>query len=371
MEFTIDKTILQQELDLVQSVVERKNTIPVLANVLIESLGADTVRISGTDLDVTLRCDVSVEAIAAEGAICVQAKKLFDIARLLPSGPVTFSRQENDWVTVTAAHSTFKLPGISKETFPDLPSFIATPQSVNADLLTSLIEQTIFAITEEEGRYTLAGAKFEIGKTRTRVITTDGHRLAFVQTNGAFKLQDVDTLEALIPRKTLAELAKISAGFDGDALFAIDENHVYFQLGTRTIISRLLAGQFPNYEMVLPKEHPSMATFDRVELSKALKRMSLMADGRSRAVTLKIAADQTVISAQSPEEGEGSETVSSELSGEGVTIGFNAEYIQDILNVTSAQQITFHYKDAGTQAEFRLVGEDHSPRWIIMPMRIG
>jgi len=266
--------------------------------------------------------------------------------------------------------SRFRLPGIAKETFPELPSFKATPQSVSAALLITLIQQTIFAITQEEGRYTLSGAKFEIGKTQTRVITTDGHRLALAQTNGAFKLQDVDTIEALIPRKTLAELTRIATGYDGDAQFGIDENHVYFQIGTRTVISRLLAGQFPNYEMVLPKASPNVAIFDCGELAKALKRMALMSDGTSHAVKLQISKDQTIISAESHEEGEGRETVSSQLSGEEVTIGFNAEYLQDILNATTTQQIAFHFKDAGTQAEFRPVSDDISQRQIVMPMRL-
>jgi DNA polymerase-3 subunit beta len=372
MKFTIGKAGLQQELNLVQSVVERKNTIPVLTNLLIESIGADSIRISATDLDVTIRVDTAVETISAEGAICVPAKKLFDIVRLLPDGPIVFTRQDNDWVTVEADKSTFNLPGISKDTFPDLPACKAMPQSVSAGLLSSLINQTIYAITEEEGRYTLSGAKFEIGKKRTRVITTDGHRLALAETNGAFHLQDVDDIEALIPRKTLTEIAKIASTFDGDVNFAIDENHVYFQIGTRTIISRLLAGQFPNYEMVLPKDNDNVATFNRGELSKALKRMSLMADGKSHAIKLDIGKDETVITGQSQDEGEGREVISSHLSGEPVVIGFNAQYIQDFLAVTASERVSFHYKNDSTQTEFRPVTEDDARRLIgiLMPMRL-
>jgi DNA polymerase-3 subunit beta len=370
MKFTIPKDALQTELTFVQSVVERRNTIPVLANVLIESISDNAVRISGTDLDVTIRGDVAGVQVAATGAMCVQAKKLFDIARLLPDGDVTFTSAENDWVIVEAGKSRFKLPGIAKEVFPELPAFKATPQSVNAALLTSLIQQTIFSITTEEGRYTLAGAKFEISKQRTRVVTTDGHRLTLVETNGSFHLQKNETIEALIPRKTLAEITKVAAGFDGDAQFGLDDNHVYFQIGTRMIISRLLFGQFPNYEMVMPTNNDNVATFDRLALSQALKRIALMSD-RSRAVTLQITKDQTVIAAQCPEEGEGEEIVPSTLSGEELTIGFNAEYIQDVLNVTTSPEISFHFKNNSSQAEFRPVAEDNSQtlRAVIMPLR--
>lgn len=372
MKFTVTQEILKTELAYVQSVVERRNMIPVLANVLIESISEDTIRISGTDLDVTIRVDATVEQMPAQGAMCVQARKLFDIARLLPSGPVTFTKADNDWVTVEAGQSTFKLPGISKETFPDLPSFKATPLAINAGLLTSLIQQTIFAITQEEGRYTLSGAKFEISKNRTRVITTDGHRLAFVETNGAVRIEQDGQLDLLIPRKTLAELTKISADFDGEINFGVDDNHVYFQIGTRAVISRLLSGLFPNYEMVLPKNNDNVVTFDRAELNKALKRIALMADDRSHAIALAITKDCTTISAETQTEGEGVEVIPSKLAGDDVTVGFNAQYLQDVMNITSTQEVSFHFKDNSSQGEFRPVSDDaaHTFKCVVMPMRL-
>src|SRR5881275_3095047 len=214
MQFVIGRNALQKELAFVQGVVERKNTIPVLANILIESAGEDSIRISGTDLDVTIRCDVDAQEIKSQGAICVQARKLFDIARLLPDAPVSFRKEANEWVTVECDRSKFRLPGIARETFPELPSFKSTPFKLPAALLKSLVDMTIFAITQEEGRYTLSGAKFELDEANVKMVTTDGHRLAFVSTsrsNGA-----ADTLDVLIPRKTLAELTKLTADFDGD-----------------------------------------------------------------------------------------------------------------------------------------------------------
>jgi DNA polymerase-3 subunit beta len=370
MKFTIDRDTLQKELTFVQGVVERKNTIPVLANVLIESAGTDSVRISGTDLDVTIHTNAIVEQMAAEGSICVPARKLFDIARLLPAGSVTFTRTDNDWVIVQSASSTFKLPGIAKETFPDLPAFKATPLSINASLLKTLIDESIFAITQEEGRYTLSGAKLEIENGRARMVTTDGHRLVKVDADSAVKTETNGLLEALIPRKTLAELTKVVAGFDGDVNFGMDENHIYFQVGTRTVISRMLAGQFPNYEMVLPKNNDNTVTFGRVALNQALKRVALMADDRSRSIVLEISEDQTVISAQSPEEGEGSEVVTSKLAGANVKIGFNASYLQDVLNCLSSEEVIFTFKDPHTQTEFRPAIENgHRFCGIVMPMR--
>src|SRR5438045_4541704 len=179
MQFVIARVELQKELAFVQGFVERKNTIPVLANILIESAGEDAIRISGTDLDVTIRCDADAEEIKSQGAICVQARKLFDIARLLPDAPVKFRKEENEWVTVECDRSKFRLPGISKETFPELPGFKSTPLKLPASLLKLLIDRTIFAITQEEGRYTYSEQKLNLNRRTARMVTTDGHRLAF------------------------------------------------------------------------------------------------------------------------------------------------------------------------------------------------
>jgi len=372
MKFTIAKEDLQRELAFVQSVVERRNMIPVLANVLIESVSADSIRINGTDLDVTIRADVQVETMPTQGAICVQARKLFDIVRLLPNGSVTFTKEENQWVTVKSDRSTFRLPGIARETFPDLPTFKATPFSINAGLLSTLIEKTIFAITQEEGRYTLSGAKFEITKEATKVITTDGHRLALIETKNGIRSATDEALDVLIPKKTLSELLKLASGFDGEVQLGVDDNHVYFQIGTRALVSRLLSGQFPNYEMVLPKNNEYSATFDTSDLSKALKRVALMADDRSQAVTLNVTKEQTTITAQSPEEGEGLEVIASKLNGDELRIGFNAQYIQDFLSVINSKEVLFSFKDANSQAEFRPVTDETELRFfaIIMPMRV-
>src|SRR2546430_1595050 len=211
MQFSITRNALQKELGFVQGIVERKNTIPVLANILIESAGEDSIRISGTDLDVTIRCDADAQEIKMQGAICVPARKLFDIARLLPDAPVNFRKEENEWVTVECGRSKFRLPGVSKETFPELPGFKSTPLKLPASLLKLLIDRTIFAITQEEGRYKLSGAKFELDGQGITMVTTDGHRLAFASTKEIGSDAQNTTLDVLIPRKTLAELTKLTS----------------------------------------------------------------------------------------------------------------------------------------------------------------
>lgn len=369
MQFVIERSVLQKELAFVQGIVERKNTIPVLANILIESAGEDSIRISGTDLDVTIRCDADAQEIKTQGAICVQARKLFDIARLLPDAPVSFRKEENEWVTVECDRSKFRLPGVSKETFPELPGFKSTPLKLSASVLKLLIERTIFAITQEEGRYTLSGAKFELDKENVKMVTTDGHRLAFVSTSVADG--SGDGLDVLIPRKTLAELTKLTSDFDGDINLGADENHVYFQVGSRLLISRMLSGQFPNYEMVMPKNNDRSAVFDTLGLNQAIRRVALMADDRSRAIRLYLTKEQLLISSQNAEEGEARETVTTDFAGEETEIGFNAQYLQDFLNVVGSEKVNFEFKDGNSQAQLRPVSDEkYEYKYVIMPMRL-
>lgn len=371
MQFVMARGALQKELAFVQGVVERKNTIPVLANILIESAGEEAIRISGTDLDVTIRCDADAEEIKSQGAICVQARKLFDIARLLPDAPVSFRKEENEWVTVECDRSKFRLPGISKDTFPELPGFKSTPLKLPAALLKLLIDRTIFAITQEEGRYTLSGAKFELDKQGAKMVTTDGHRLSFVATNDVVKDAPEGGLDVLIPRKTLAELTKLTADFDGDINLGSDDNHVYFQVGSRLLISRMLSGQFPNYEMVMPKNNDRSAVFDTLSLNQAIRRVALMADDRSHAIRFHLSKEQLLISSQNAEEGEARETLSTDFAGDETEIGFNAQYLQDFLNVVGSEKVAFEFKDGNSQAQLRPVSDDkYDYRYVIMPMRL-
>src|SRR6266705_4973325 len=371
MQFVIGRNTLQKELAFVQGIVERKNTIPVLANILIESAGEDSIRISGTDLDVTIRCDADADEVKIPGAICVPARKLFNIARLLPDAPVSFKKEDNEWVTVECDRSKFRLPGISKDTFPELPAFKSTPFKLAAPVLKSMIDRTIFAITQEEGRYTLSGAKFELDKQGVKMVTTDGHRLAFVSTKEIGEDLQGTGLDVLIPRKTLAELTKLTADFEGDINLGADENHVYFQLGSRLLISRMLSGQFPNYEMVMPKNNDRSVTFDTTALSQAVRRVALMADDRSHAIRFHLSKEQLLISSQNAEEGEARETLGTDFDGEDTEIGFNAQYLQDFLNVVGSEKVMFEFKDGNSQAQLKPVSDEKQEyKYIVMPMRL-
>jgi DNA polymerase-3 subunit beta len=370
MEFTISKTSLQKELGLVQGTVEKKNTIPALSNILIESVGEGTIRITGTDLDVTLRCETEAE-IKIPGSMCVGARKLFDIARVLPDAPVSFRKEENNWATVKCERSNFRIAGIDRDNFPEVPSFKSAPVRLLAGVFKTLIDRTIFAITLEESRYTLSGAKFMLNKTGAKMVTTDGHRLAFVERKDLGTNAPTEEIDVLIPRKTLAELTKLTASYEGEIGLGADENHIYFEVGPRLLISRTLTGQFPNYDMVMPKTNDKKAEFDSASLGQAIRRVALMADDRTHAIRFHLTPGSLHISSQTAEEGEARETVTTEYAGDETEIGFNAAYLQDFLNVLSDGTVAFEFKDGNSQAQLRPASDDgYDYRYVLMPMRL-
>jgi DNA polymerase III subunit beta len=392
MEFVIKQGALKDELGFVQGIVEKKTTIPVLSNILIESIGENTIRIVGTDLDTTIRCEALAE-IKQAGAMCIQARKLFDIVRLLPDADVHFKKEENEWVKVTCAKSNFRLAGVSKDNFPEVPNFKSAPLKLSAKVFNQFIHLTGFAITQEQSRFTLSGAKFIVGDGAIKMVTTDGHRLAYIEKKEAME----GSMDALIPKKALVELVKIAREDAGDISFGEDTNHIYFEVGGRLLITRKLTGSFPNYEMVIPKNNDKVVTFDADEMKAAIRRVSLMADERTRSVKLTIKPNEIEIGAQSSEEGEANEAISAEYAGEEVQIGFNAQYVQDFLNVIGSNEteaaaseqetegdkvkvkeggrttsrIAFEFKDANAQTMMRLADDTgYDYKYIVMPLRI-
>ena len=403
MEFKIKQSVLKEELGFIQGVVERKTTIPVLSNILIESIGEKEIRIVGTDLDCTIRCDAEADIIQP-GSICVQARKLFDIVRALDSGDVHFKKEDNEWVTLKAGRANYRLAGVSKDQFPEIPNFKSTPMRLPAEVFGFFVRNTAFAITNEQSRFTLSGAKFIIGDGVAKMVTTDGHRLAYVERAIDDKEGVMDTL---IPKKALTELVKLSRGA-GDVAFGEDTNHIYFETEGRLLITRKLTGQFPNYEMVMPKDNDKTAIFDLDEMNRAVRRMALIADERNRSIRLTVREGEIEVTAQSSEQGEGSEIVQADYKGEELQLGFNHQYLLEFLqNVGSAEmiaaesqsaeadaaagesspataaataparegrtpvKIAFEFKDPNAQTQMSIAGETtYDYKYIVMPLRI-
>lgn len=371
MEFIVSKPNLLQGLESVRGVVEKKNTIPVLANILIESISDRAVRITGTDLDVWIHCEVDVDEVITGGSLCIPARGLFDLVSLLPDLPVTFETEDGDWISIESGNAVFRMLSTSREAFPEVPPFKPTPISISASLFKTFTDRTIFAITQEESRYTLSGSKFVLDKEGFRLITTDGHRLALVRHSG-ITAKGSGSIDILIPRKASAALSKLAAMVDGDIHIGVDDSHVYFQAGTWRLISRLLYGQFPNYEMVMPKDNDKSAVVDTGLLDGAIRRVALMADERSHAVEFHFTPNQIAITSSDGCEREARETIPCEFQGEDTRIGFNAHFLQEFLTVMAEDRFVMEFKGPESQVELRPISNDtFGYTYIVMPMRLN
>ncbi len=283
MEFSVSKSALLNELNTTQGVVERKTTIPILSNLLIEA-NENRLNITATDLELSIRtsCEAKVKK---EGAGTIPAKKLLELVRLLPEGEIKVKLLENHWVEIVSDRKKYKLVGMAKENFPTLPAMPHTMVKISAPVIESLIAKTKFAISMEESRYTLNGGLLILKPDTLAMVATDGHRLALAETDQ--KLTGLSgEMKVLIPKKAMDEVEKLAgaAGSDAQIDFAKDESNLFFQVGHRLLISRILTGQFPNYEAVLPRENNKTVVLERTELADAVRRVSQLADQRSHAV---------------------------------------------------------------------------------------
>ncbi|MBI4893489.1 MAG: DNA polymerase III subunit beta [Acidobacteria bacterium] len=371
MEFTVSKADLVRELNLSQGVVEKKTTIPILSNVLLEVAG-DRLSLTATDLELGIRCGAPA-GVKSGGAGTIPAKKLLDYVRLLPDGEVGFKFSDNHWATITCGRSRTRIAGMSRESYPELPQMPAPLAQLPIGLLASMIAKTIFAISAEESRFTLNGALLVLGEKSVTLVATDGHRLALVECENP--LPGGATYKALLPRKAMGEILKLASDAEDKSAaldFAGDDNHLFFQLGSRLLISRKLTGNFPDFERVLPKSHTHSVEMDREEFRAAIERVSQFADERSRAIKVRFADNEATIHSSLSESGESEESLAVEYGGPTVEIGFNAQYLLEFLRAVPEGKVAFHFKDAQSAGELTPAGEgvDYKYRYVVMPMRI-
>jgi len=372
MEFKVSKADLVRELSLSQGVVEKKTTIPILSNVLLEAAG-DRVTLTATDLELGIRCSCPA-TVVKPGSGTVPARKLLDYVRLLPEGEVTMKFLENHWANITCGKSRTRMAGMSRESFPELPELPQQMAEIPVKTLASMISRTAFAISLEESRFTLNGALLLLRPEGLTMVATDGHRLAFVQAAAAESGTIDQQCRVLVPKKAMVELTKLAdeAGPDGKIVFAGDDNHLFFQVGHRLLITRKLTGNFPDYERVLPKDHTLVARLEKNEIRAAIERVAQFADERSRAIRVKFAPEFVTVSSSSVETGDSEEEVTVDYQGPELEIGFNAQYLLDFLRTVGQDQVSFELKDQKSAGEMRPVGENIADqyRYVVMPMRI-
>jgi DNA polymerase-3 subunit beta len=373
MEITVSRQDLVKELTATQSVVERKTTIPILSNFLIEADG-DRLNITATDLDQAIRTSTEVK-VKKPGACTIPARKLYDYIKLLPEGDISIKLLENHWVQIRSGRSNTKMVGMARANYPQVPEFPSVAvTSISTIALKTLIARTIFAISNEESRYTLNGALLVIKAESLAMVATDGHRLSYVE-------KPNETLEGisgekrvLIPRKALQELQQLLSNTEAEKVeFADDEHTLFFRVGHRTLSTRKLSGQFPNFEAVMPRDNTKFAVVRVSELSAAIQRVAQFADERSGAIRMKLEGNELKVSSSSTESGESEDTIDTPYASDPIVVGFNSGYILDFLKALGNEgEVRLEFKDSQSAGQMRPEDPDgeYKYRYVLMPMRI-
>ncbi|MEI6641351.1 MAG: DNA polymerase III subunit beta [Novosphingobium sp.] len=375
MKATIERATLLRCLSHVQSVVERRNTIPILSNVLIEASADGTVRLMATDLDLQIVESMPAREVERAGAITVSAHLLFDIARKLPDGSQVSLDTADGRMVVKAGRSRFQLPTLPRDDFPmivegDLPTSFEVP----ARTLAELIDRTRFAISTEETRYYLNGIFLHVADEAHPVLkaaATDGHRLArytIARPDGAEGMPDV-----IVPRKCVGELRKLLEDvLDTAVLVDLSASKVRFTLGGEhgvVLTSKLIDGTFPDYSRVIPTGNDKLLRLDPRSFFEGVDRVATIATEKTRAVKMALENDKVTLSVTSPENGTAAEEIAAEYRAAGFEIGFNANYLKDILSQIDGDLVELHLADAGAPTLIRK--DDKSPAlYVLMPMRV-
>jgi DNA polymerase-3 subunit beta len=373
MEITVTRQDLVKELTATQSVVERKTTIPILSNFLIEADG-DRLNITATDLDQAIRTSAAAK-VKKPGACTIPARKLYDYVKLLPDGDISIKLLDNHWVQIRSGRSNTKMVGMARANYPQVPEFPAvTATSISTVALKTLINRTIFAISNEESRYTLNGALLVIKAESLAMVATDGHRLAYVEKPNEILEGISGEKRVLIPRKALQELQQLLSNTEAEKVeFADDEHTLFFRVGHRTLSTRKLSGQFPNFEAVMPRDNTKFAVVSSSELSSAIQRVAQFADERSGAIRIRLESNELKISSSSTESGESEDTIDTPYSSDPIAVGFNSVYILDFLKALNNEgEVRLEFKDSQSAGQMRPEDPEaeYKYRYVLMPMRI-
>lgn len=364
MEVVLDRDAFLKGLSMVQNIVEPRQTLPILANVLLQADG-DVVHLTATDLEVGARVSVPAR-VPGKGSVTVSARKLVEIVKELPAAALALKVGENAAVSIRCGGASYKLVGLGSDDFP--PVVPASPRAwltLEAKGLRDMLARTSFAISHDETRYALNGILFVVQDKDLRLVATDGHRLAIAR---AALPEAADAVSGIVPRKAAMEISRV-LGAGEDVQVAITENQFVLQMPNFVMTARLIEGQFPNYDAVLPKGHPIKLVLSRTALTAAIRRVAVMADDRNKPVRFGLAPNRLTLAASSHELGEAEETMEVEYAGAEFTIAFNSRYVLDALSPIEDDQAILELKDALSPGVVRQSTDD-GYRCVIMPMRI-
>jgi DNA polymerase-3 subunit beta len=368
MNFTIQREPLLDALQQVQSVVEKKNTVQILGNILCV-VQNQVLSLCATDLEVGIKVTLPVEA-SQEGKITLSAKHFLDIVKELPEKPLHITRKDNNWVEIVCGKSKFNIVSLSADEYPSLPSFEDKAYfDVRTEALTDMITRTEFAVSTDATRYHLNGVFFEhLENGVMRMTATDGHRLSFVDSEVFLKMPELKR-GIIVPKKGLTEIKKLMSQGESTIGLAFERGYIFLRLNGSYLFVRLIDGEYPDYRLVIPKATDRVVKMDRETFTHALKRVSLLAHEKSRGVKLALQSGSLVISSSNPDMGEAREELDVDYTGDAMDIGFNSKYLLDCLNVMTSEGLELHIKDRLSPGILRGTGSlNHT--YVIMPMRI-
>jgi DNA polymerase-3 subunit beta len=364
MDVQADRDAFFRGLQMANNIVEPRQTLPILANVLLEASG-ETLTLTATDLEVGVRIAVPA-TVKAPGSVTISSRKLVEIVKELPAAPLALRLQENAWVGLRCAGASYKLVGLGPEDFPAVaPGTVASWISLDGRLLRDMLGQVAYAVAHDETRYALNGVLLVVREKEIRMVATDGHRLAL--TTRPLE-QAASPVSGIVPRKAVQEIGRIVVPGE-EAQLAISDNQFLLRMPSVSLMARLIEGTFPNYEQVVPKAHPFKLAAARQALTAALRRVAVLSEERTRPVKFALSPGQLKLASYSPDFGEAEESVDVEYAGDEMTVGFNSRYVLDALGAQTGEQVSLEVKDALSPGVFKSA-EDEGSLCVIMPMRI-
>ncbi|OGD24548.1 MAG: DNA polymerase III subunit beta [Candidatus Aminicenantes bacterium RBG_13_63_10] len=366
MRFNVMKETVLEELQLLQGIVEKRTTMPILQNILVQA-GEGRVEMIGTDLEVGLRTHFDAQVEEA-GGVTVSGKKIFEIVKSLrPGEPVVFRQKDGQQMVITSGDSEFKVNCIPPDDYPPVAASTFQKKTIFPhDRFREMINLISFAIAQEQ-RYYLNGALLNVKSNLLELVSTDGHRLSYAKTS-VDKLKMDKPVSVIVAKKTLVELVKTE---DEILEFDADENNLFFRVKNRTLISRIIESKFPNYEAVIPKDNPHHLFVEREALAQAIRRVSLLSAERSRGIKLTIAAGEMDLYSSNPEIGEARDKLKVDYKGQKIDVGFNSQYLLDFLTAISSERVLFKLKDENSSALLQPEPEGEvKAQYVLMPMKI-
>ncbi len=371
MKLKIKKEEILKGLQRIQGVVEKKNTMPILSNMLLIAEGS-SIEIIATDLEIGLRGRYAAE-VEKPGAVTVSAKKMYEIVRELPAEDLQIKVEDGNWVKIISGRSQFKLVGLPKDEYPSLPDVAEEGMiAIDGEILRDMIKKTLYSVGENDARYVLNGLFVHMSQVKgglnIRMVGTDGHRLSMID-----RVIDAKHKEEslIIPKKAMLELRRIleEDSPKGELRLGFSKNHALFKRDGLVMVSKLIDGNYPNYLQVVPAKSTKKVTIAKDVFTHAVKRVSILSKEKTNAVKMQLEEGRLILSTNNPEVGEASEELAVDYKGDSVAIGFNSRYLMDVLSAMDRQTIALELNDALSPCLITEEGDEHY-KCVVMPMRV-